>query len=530
MSATRHRWLESSHDPNPFARSLLRPITIVESADLDLPWIPPGEKEPKETLACSRYDFVFPYRNFANEPRIGRGRLFLPPHIEGTPKKRSVPLILSIHYEGDQNWATGFLREGWACMTPISLSEDHGGNLAGDGMDHTLAMAQLARRLDWVDLQRIGWTGGSAGGYQCLMTLTSLWPVACAVAWMPVTDLYYTIRYLSYANRYNNGITDPRAQPIPIVQAVNVITTKTKEALGEDVDAYWRNSVPPAASLIRSPTVILFSTADLLCTINQLSYDYVRPPRRGEFPPGWTMDYRKFCNPHSLEKPLIEWFNRDEVEQVSVAIPNTAPLVEVIPPPEGTPPRPPAEPLRMTKPFSRSKIVTIVVQDEGPPTPMCAHTKHSVLMDNLTFFRHHFSRGYVPPEHLTPGVLLRLLGRFSKNVPQNPTLPPIRRMYDEFDRWEVLLALETFMGNRKENVAALARAYSEMPPVTRALDVTQDGTTASFSEDPVAGLLYHQAVELRKNGEVKAAEGREERLKKEHAGSAWARLSTASKT
>jgi len=528
MFATRHAWIHASHDPNPFARSLLRPVTIVESEDVDIAWAPPDKPDEKEALACSRHDFLFPYKNHRNEPRIGHGRLFLPPHVETAPARRGVPLVLSIHYEMDQNSAAAFLREGWAVVTPIALSEDHGGNLVGDGMDHTLAMAELVRRFEWVDRQRIAWTGGSAGGYQCLLTLESLWPVACAVANMPVTDLYYTIQYLTHANRYNEGITEVRAQPVPIVQAVSVITTKTREALGEDVDAYWNHSVPLAASLVRCPTVIHFSTADLLCTVNQLSYDYVRPPKRGDFPPGWNMDYRRFCNPHSLGKPLIEWFNRDEVEQIAVAIPTDAPLVDFIPAPEGMPPKPAVKPLVLPRPFSRDKLITIIVQDEGAPTPMCAHTKYVVQMEITPVLHHHFARGYVPSEYLTPGVLLRLLGRFSKEVPQNPTLPPIRRMYDEFDRWEALLSLETFVGKppRTENVEALARLYSELPPIARALDVTENEAIASFYEDPVAGILWHQAMELRKNGEAKAAEEREEQLTKRHGTSTWARLRT----
>ncbi|MDP6124628.1 MAG: hypothetical protein QGH20_02605 [Candidatus Latescibacteria bacterium] len=40
-------------------------------------------------------------------------------------------------------------------MAPIELSEDHGFNLVGDGFFHTLSMAELGRRLPWVDIRRI---------------------------------------------------------------------------------------------------------------------------------------------------------------------------------------------------------------------------------------------------------------------------------------------------------------------------------------------------------------------------------------
>ena len=529
MPASRHTWLRAYHTDNPFDRTLTRPLTIVASEDIEVTWQPPGSAEPKAVLPCSRYDFIFPYRTIENEERIGRGRIFLPPSCETSPKPRSVPLVLSIHYEGDQGWAAGFLAQGWACMTPIALGPDHGGNLAGEGMDHTLAMAQLVRRLGFVDLQRIGWTGGSAGGFQCLMAMEALWPVACANADVPVVDLYYNIRYLGTMERYNRGITDPAALVIPVIHAVQSIVEKTEGYLRGDVEAYWRHSVPVGAALIRSPLIIHSATGDLLCPVAQIGDDFYRPPKRSDFPPGWNMEYRKYANPLALDKPLIEWFSPEHVEQVTVAIPESAPHVDRIPVPPNRPePPPPPPPYTLVKPFSRTNLVTVLIQDEGSPTPLCAHSKYAVWMDPLPYFQYHFARGFVPPEHLTPEVLTRVLGRFSKAVPQNATLPPIRRLHEHFDRWETLLALETFAGTppREENVSTLLRLYSELPPVARALDVQQDGIVAQFSENPVAGLLFHQAAELRKTGENSEAEATESRLKTEYGSSAFAKLRT----
>jgi len=527
MSTSRHPWIASYHSPNPFARSLVRPFTILSSADEDAEWTPGPGVEPVK-LACSRHDFAFPYRNFRKDERIGRGRLWLPPQAETLAGPRSIPLVLSIHYEGGIDWAKGYLAQGWACMTPISLSEDHGFNLVGDGMDHTLAMAELARRLEWVDLQRIAWTGGSAGGYQCLMTLEALWPAACAISDVPISDLAYDLGFIALSEQYNKGITDPAARVIPIVHEVSPIVAGTQGPLGNDPDEAWKHSAPAAASLIRSPVVIHSTTGDLLCPAPQIADAFYRAPRRGVFPPGWTQEYARLCNPRSLAKPLIDWIPREDVEVITVAIPPTAPHVEWLPVPANVPPRPPQEPLRMSKPFSRSHLVTILLQDEGAPDPTCAHSKYAVNMDTLPYVQHHFSRGHVPPEHLTPLVLTRVLGRFSDKVPQNPTLPPIRRLHPEFDRWEALLALETFMGTplRKENVDTLARLYSELPPAARALDVTQDDATATFAEEPVAGLLFHEAVALREAGDVDAARAREERLAREHARSAFAGIRT----
>ncbi len=525
MPFERHQWIADHHAQNPFALSLLKPLTIADSADEDVEWTPPGHSEP-ETLAASRHDFIFPYRNFASETKLGHGRLWLPESCDGA--QRSTPLVLSIHYQGDINLAKGFLSRGIAFMTPIDLPPDHGANLVGDGMDHTLAMGQLARRLEFVDLNRIGWTGGSAGGYQCLMTLEALWPVACAEANVPLSDLSYNLRYIRHANRWNLGIEDVEAMPIPIVHFVQGIADGSIGDLGDDVDRAWQHSVPPGASLIKSPTLIHTCTGDLLCPSAQIGADYERAVPRGTFPPGFTQNYDRFCNDHSLHKPLLEWFDRNELETFSIGIPKTTRLVDPIPPDQQKvpPPEPTAPVFEAPKPYSRDRLVSVVVQDEGPPLRTSGHSRYVVGLDHKPFFDHHLGRGYVPAEHLTPVVLTRLLGRFSESVPQNDTLPPLRRLLPLHDRWDVLLSLETFVGSqpRNENVRTLSRVYSELPPVARALDVRYGDVEARFADEPVAGLLFHKAALLRESGEDRSAEELAAQLGRNHSDTPWARL------
>ena len=525
MPTEHHQWIADHEIRNPFAFSLLKPLTITESIDDDIEWTPPGAEVPR-MLEASRHDFIFPYRNFANETKLGRGRLWLPPGCEG--KRRSTPLVLSIHYEGDVGLAKPFLSRGIAFMTPIALSPDHGSNLVGDGMDHTLAMAQLARRLEFVDLNRIGWTGGSAGGYQCLMTLEALWPVACAEANVPLSDLTYNLEYIKYANQWNLGISDVEAMPIPIVHFVQAIAEGTMGDLLDDVDRAWQHSVPPGAPLIKSPTLIHTNTGDLLCPAAQISEEFYHPVERGTFPPGFTQDYDRFCSPHSLHKRLIDWFDIREVDTFAVGIPETTRLVDPIPPDmqRVKPPEPAAPAFEGQKPFSRDRLISIVVQDEGPPLPKSGHARYVVGLNHGAFFDYHLGRGYVPPEHLTPLVLTRMLGRFSTDVPQNETLPPIRRLLPAHDRWDALLSLETFVGAlpRDENVAALAKVYGELPPVARALDIREGDVEALFAKEPVAGLLYHKIVALRESGEESRAKELEAALRKDHAGSAFAKL------
>ena len=519
----RFPWVQSFHHPDPFVWSITRPLTITVSEDADIEWTPPGEDAPV-TIHAARFDFMFPYRNYKRETRIGRGRMWLPPEAKGDP--RSLPMVLSIHYEAGEDLAKSFLGRGVGVMTPIALSEDHGFNLVGDGMDHTLAMAELVRRLEFVDLQRIAWMGGSAGGYQCLMTLESIWPVACAEANVPLSDLTYNLEHIKHANAYNEGITDPAAMPVPIVSFVIGIYKGTQEALGNDIEKVWRHSAPIGASLIRSPSLIHTNTGDLLCPSAQIGREFYRPAPRGTFPSGWNMSYEKFCNPESNEKRLIEWFRPEDYETFCVAIPEGTKEIEAVPREETEEDENGPKPFKTPKPFSRDKLISVVVQDEGPPLPHSGHARYHVAMDGWNFFNHHLSRGHVPPEHMTPLVLTRVLGRFSEDVPQNPSLPDIRRMHPVHDKWETLLALKTFMGTplRQENVDMLVKTYRELPPVARALDVKQEGVTALFAEEPAAGLAYHEFHVLKEAGETEAAEAAEKAFLTEYAESVYAKL------
>lgn len=529
MSATRHNWLHNYHTENPFSRSLTKPITIVESEDVDVE-APARSPLAGETLACSRYDFMFPYRDQYRQHHIGLGRVWLPPHAESSPEQRSIPAVLSIHYEIGLPGVSQYLAEGWACFTPTGIGEDHLFNLVGPGMDHSLEMVKLLRRLPFIDLQRIGWQGGSAGGYQCLMAMEALWPVACAHAVVPVSDVHYNLQCIEWSNRYNEGITDNQACTIPITRMVEGIVSGTRRGLAGDLEAAWlQHSAPCGASLIRSPLIIHSSTADLLCPSPQIGADFERVPERGTMPPGWTNSYERFHHSGSLGKPLNEWIPREDIETICIAIPETAPRVDIFPPPEGVEP-PEKTAIEMVKPFSRDNLVTIVIQDEGAPDPRCAHTKYMVDMDMLPSYRHHFARGYVPVDHLTPPLLMRLIGRYNPETVQNATLPAIRRGYDEFDRYEVLLALRTYTGDGAhiENVEALRTMYAEMPPVQRGLDVRQDGVDAAFSEDPMAAILYHEAVLFREKGELALAEACETQLATEYTESTWAKLKTTS--
>jgi hypothetical protein len=526
MPSLRHQWIAESHTPDPWRFSLARPITITSSEDEDIEWTPAGQ-DSRETLAVSRHDFMFPYRNSDGEVRTGRGRIWLPPDSDG--KDRSIPLVLSIHYVGDVNWARGFLSRGMAAVTPIEPSQDHLFNLVGEGMDHTIAMAQLVRRLPFVDLQRIIWTGGSAGGYQCLMTLTALWPVACAEANVPISDIAYNTRYLTHANRYNLGITDTRAMPVPVVNAVTGIAESTTKGFGEDEDSAWQHSVPPAVALIRSPAIIHSATGDLLCPTAQIGAEFDRPAPRSSFPPGWDMSYDHLCNANSHRKRLIEWIPTEDIETFCVAIPEGTREVQAAPPEnDGVNGNEPTEPVfNMIRPFSRERLVSIVIQDEGPPQPWSGHTRYHVEVNNFPCCEYHLSRGYVPPEHMNALILHRLMQRFSEDVPANLVLPPVRRMDGRFDKFEVVLALRTFIGDpaREENLHKLREEYSSLPPSARVLDVTQDGVTAPFADDIEAGLAFHAATLLRQSDDIEAAIREERRLATTH-GSAFASLKT----
>ena len=179
--------------------------------------------------------------------------------------------------------AAEFLRFGWMVLTPRYLRFDHGANLVGDGLNISIQLPQLAKRIPYVDQTRIGLIGGSAGGYQTLMVCAEIFPVTAAVANAPLVNLTYNLLYSKNA-RFNEGLK-PEEMPVPIVNVVKIVADGTIKLLGNDKpgDENWRAASPVhLVDFITNPVLIPCSTADILVPIDQFGEKFIKKPAPGD--------------------------------------------------------------------------------------------------------------------------------------------------------------------------------------------------------------------------------------------------------
>lgn len=452
-------------------------------------------------VEIAQVDLTFPYRGFDGTLKVGAARLYLPNIPE--PPAEGLPLAISMHYGMGSGGAAAFVHHGWAILTPTKLSEDHGGNLVGDGLSHSLSMAELGRRLPWVDGTRIAYFGGSAGGYQCLIVAAMRFGAACAWAEVPISDLYYNIRYLVGNDSFNQNIQDSDEWPVPVIHVVRKVGELTGAALGDSLEAWWSYSVAPLVPLLRQPTAIAWCTADILVPVNQGGDAFVRQPEPGTFPEGFAFDYRALGNPLSRGQPLLDVLPADETEVFLVPTPEGAPRVGRIPSlkrnSQGVPTTEPAHPPVQCTPWSREKRFSIIVYEDGPPDPLCNHRKYQVNQVNLPFYLHHTAAGGLPVGAMTEDVLCYLIARWNG---QDTTAGPggarwlTRTDYEPLERWDVLAAQEAYLRSGSNAEARWSALYRKLPAERRVWDVrrTVQGVEvqARADENPRAAIWYHQ--------------------------------------
>ena len=446
-------------------------------------------------------ELTFPYRGFDGTLKVGYGCLYLP-NIPAPPPE-GLPLGISIHYGMGSGGAAAFVHHGWAVLSPTRFGKDHGGNLVGDGLSHTLSMVELGRRLPWVDITRIAYFGGSAGGYQCLMVAAMRFGAACAWAEVPLSDLYYNIRHLVRNDRFNEGIENSDEWPIPTLHVVRSVGDLTTAALDSAPEAWWSYSAAPLVPLIRQAMAITWSTADILVPVNQGGDAFVREPAPGTFPDGFTLDYRALGNPLSQGHPLVDVLPADDTEIFVVPTPEGASHVPRLPPlkgsagekPKSDAPPPPVQ----RTPWSMDKRFSVIVYEEGAPDPLCSHRKYQARQVNLPFYWYHTAEGGPPADAMTADVLRYLVARW--NGEEAITGPDsvkwfTRTDYQPLERWDVLAAQEAYLRRGADALARWAALYRALPPERRVWDVSAavEGRSIEAHADgaPLAAIWYHQ--------------------------------------
>ncbi|MBU7004370.1 MAG: hypothetical protein HXS50_02300, partial [Theionarchaea archaeon] len=267
------RWLDA-HSGDVDLNKISNPISVSGEEQVDIP----GRGGSK----AGQYDFAFRFRGTDGKDLEGNGRLFLPVR---RPRER-IPVIISMHYEMDINGSARFLRRGMAVMTPHGPRSYTASNLMGHGVNHSVAMAQLPRRMPFIDQDRVVLFGGSAGGYHALMASSFVFPLTAVYAAVPPLNLKFNMNYIRINDGYNKKPGDPAQPAAPVVRAVLTIAEET--AKGGNPDGENWNQLSPVfrTDFMTFPTAMTYVTADALVPVCQLSPDLVRVPPTGMWPEG----------------------------------------------------------------------------------------------------------------------------------------------------------------------------------------------------------------------------------------------------
>ncbi len=522
-------WLDSMRT------GVYRPFVVIGSEKLDLKYRDP-ETETETEISAMQYDLEFTYIGIEGSPLTGEARLFYPEGAEG-----EIPLIVDIHYEMGAGGAAEFLRFGWMVLTPRYLRFDHGANLVGDGLNISIQLPQLAKRIPYVDQTRIGLIGGSAGGYQTLMVCAEIFPVTAAVANAPLVNLTYNLLYSKNA-RFNDGLK-PEEMPVPIVNIVKIVADGTIKLLGKDKpgDENWRAASPVhLVDFITNPVLIPCSTADILVPIDQFGEEFIKKPAPGDFPEGFEFDLEAFVPEGEARVRLMDVLPKDDAEVFAVEVPEDAPLQPKFPPEESEEPEEKPEPPFLAPRFSEKARFSLMVYNEGAPTPRCTHLKYQHKGRFSDFFVYHFSKkDRLPKSVLTYQKLVRLMERIADDEKikmydrrREAETPMHRRNKLPLEKWDVVSGLHVFTdgGKDSDKLKHLKKLYSKLPDDLKNLDLWEEPEEeggvrkriASFEDEPIAGMLYHRAAVLYSFGDKELSEKLGMKLLEDWKGTAYA--------
>jgi hypothetical protein len=508
-----------SIEPEAPPLSLQQPYSVVKDTLIEHTYTD-RETDSSYTIKMARLDITFPYRGQDGTLQVGWGRIFLPNISE--PPPGGLPIAVSMHYQASMYQAASQVRRGRALLTPIRVGRDHGGNLVGDGLSHTLSLATLARRIPWVDTRRIVYYGGSAGGYHTLLTSAMRFGAACAWAELSVSDLQYNLRYLlENDNRFNEGVEDSDDWPVPIIHVVRSIGELTAAALDSTSESWWRYSAPPYMSIVGNPLAMTWSTADILVPVNQAGVQWAYPPDEGAFPEGYVLGYDSLGNDLS-RGPMITYLPSEHTETFVIPTPADALRNPRHPKLKSdtaavTTPRPPSPSMEL--PFSQDKRFSVLIYDEGSPDALCGHRKYRVATINQPFFAHHLEAGGPPPDAMSHDAMRYLVARWlgtDSLTSSDGEILMTRTDYEPLEHWDILLASEAYLLGGDEAVATWREAYTALPPDDRVWDVLipaiSDTVSTPITEESIRAIVREELGRARGEATQRIARAEENPL------------------
>jgi len=416
------------------------------------------------------------YPGLDGQDEIGQARIFLPPAVRDDPQRR-VPLIHAAGYEIDEAGAAGLMAKGYAVCTPHA----HPLNPLGRGVNLDRAILHAVSRLPCIDPLRVSVQGGSAGGWMTLMLAADAFPLVWAMPDVPPIHWGYNAAYISEHQQMAAAPAGSDPPRLPVLLAVGIVAEQSKTLYGMPFESATYLAISPLAHLdtVTAPTLVTFSTADMLVPIDQVGKDLVQPFDAKAFPEGFstamTGRFPGVGGARTLLKALgperYALFRLPPIANPTRFGPDGAPQGEARP---------------IVLPFSREKTWNIVVIDEGPVEPTVGHFKYHWALDREPFRKWVEARG-VTANQLTRSKLERLMKRL-RGEPWRPLrvrpggkgneIAGNLLDYAEAERADVLLGLAAFA---TDDACAhrLAQLYAGLPPALKQLgDRLGDGTAA----------------------------------------------------
>lgn len=495
----------------------------------------------KHSLKIRRYDIIIYFLCTTRKINSRKLHLYIPVYKEQT----RVPLIMNVHYPVSprEKLAFEYLKKGWAILSPTNLPNDIGfpkgrAGLAGDDLRYNMAMLDLARRLKFIDSNRIALKGGSAGGYQMLMLSITHFGILCGYCLSGIVNLAYEYKYIVENNKINeeyekypekfNHILDVNKfkpyvnttiehklpeddqfaysnYPLPRIKVAGM--NYFVPSIVETFDAYdlenskWHDFSPIChVEKICHPLLISHSTADVIVPIYQITEKNAYQNIEDNFPEGYKYHLRNLMNSERLRKPLDELFPPEEIE------------VFVLNPYKG-------DYDNMLR-FSPEKRLSINIIDEWKPERTFGHfrDRSKAEVSDISFFEYYFGQCAWKTNRLTKPKLEimahRYLGKMSlleeENEYKNKYCSGLfGSIYS--DRMDILLSLATYLGidiwaeyeiivlqnvckkhtirYSEENYKYFEDTYESLEKSLRFLDNETIIGTKEFLEDPIKYLV-----------------------------------------
>lgn len=416
------------------------------------------------------------YPGLTGNDESGLARIFLPAEL-GKHPERTAPLVFHAGYEIDDPRAAALVAKGYVVCTPRA----HPLNPLGRGINLDVALFHAARQLLFVDPRRVMIQGGSAGGWMTLMLAADAFPLVCTMPEAPPLHWGYNAAYFSEHQAMAAAPAGSSTPVMPLMRIVGAIADQSRALYGVPFDAETYLAVSPLAHLdtLTVPTLMVTSTADTLVPIEQVDQSLVVPFDPRTFPAGFsTALTERFpgVNGHRSLLPLLTE-SRYALFRLPVGESPTRFGPNVVP--EG-----PAK--TVTLPFSKEKLWSIVVMEEGAVAPTSGHFKYFWSFDYEPFREWTMTRG-VQPDQLTALKLQRLMKRLAgqswlpvRILPAGSTREQLANVldYPEAERADVLSGLLAFASD-DACAAQLAREYERLPAELKRLGPTLgDGAPA----------------------------------------------------